>query len=109
MQWMSTSFTFFLRSFLSSSLGDDHVMIVGNVLICNNREYQIKHEEYLRQKASKSAEKHQQILDKAKADIDNFYKERALKRDKVEAANRYVVCNSDVSRDEQRGRGGGRA
>jgi Clathrin light chain len=55
------------------------------------REYQIKHEEYLREKAFKSQEKHQAILDKAKSDIDNFYKERALKRDKAEASNRYEL------------------
>ena len=63
------------------------------------REYQTKHEEYLRQKAAKSHEKHQAILDKAKADIDNFYKERALKRDKAEASNRSAEQQFITDRD----------
>ena len=76
-----------------------HFIIIHctSVLIFLYREYQTKHEEYLREKATKSHEKHQALLDKAKSDIDNFYKERALKRDKSEASNRYacvacVVC-----------------
>lgn len=44
----------------------------------------------MRDKAAKSYEKQQAILEKARADIANFYKERALKREKSEAANRYV-------------------
>eukprot|EP00026_Physarum_polycephalum_P017584 Phypoly_transcript_18852.p1 GENE.Phypoly_transcript_18852~~Phypoly_transcript_18852.p1 ORF type:complete len:208 (+),score=46.22 Phypoly_transcript_18852:51-626(+) len=63
------------------------------------REYQIKHEEYLKEKATKSHEKHQAILDKAKSDIDNFYKERALKRDKAESANRSAEQQFITDRD----------
>lgn len=52
------------------------------------RQYQIKHDSLLREKAARSEEKHKQITAKAQADITNFYKEKALARESTEANNR---------------------
>jgi hypothetical protein len=57
----------------------------------NCRQYQVKHQAAMEQKNAKSEEKHKQIIAKAQADIENFYQERALKRDKAELLNKYAI------------------
>jgi len=52
------------------------------------RKYQIAHDELLQQKGAQSEEKRRQTVAKAQADIANFYKERALNREKTDANNR---------------------
>jgi len=54
------------------------------------RKYQIAHDELLQEKAAKSEEKRRQTIAKAQADIANFYKERALNREKTDANNRTI-------------------
>jgi len=63
------------------------------------RQYQISHSAALAEKNAKSEEKHRQITGKAQADIDNFYKERALKRDKTELRNKENESTFVAARD----------
>jgi len=63
------------------------------------RQYQIKHSAYLAEKNARSDEKHRQVTAKAQADIDNFYKERALKRDKTEIRNKESESQFVTARD----------
>jgi len=51
-------------------------------------QWTIKHEEDLAEKARKSEEKHREILDEASQSLERFYNERAVKREKAQAANR---------------------